>query len=411
MKVLVIGSGGREHALAHTLSHSPSVELVDVSPGNGGTWWDAGGRAACRSLAEADPKQYDLVVIGPEAPLADGLADRLLEAGVPVFGPTRAAARIETSKRFAKELMRSLDVPTADFVVCETYQQARAELERFGAPVVIKADGLAAGKGVGVFEQMGPAQEFLHSLMDSEKFGQAGQTVLLEERLEGPELSVLAFCDGKKAVQMPAARDHKRLEEGDRGPNTGGMGAFSPVPGVDVELLAQVQEEIFDPVMAALAARGCPFVGVLYAGLILTASGPKVLEFNCRFGDPETQVVLPLFEGDLARLMLACTRGKLDPTLLRWSKDTCAAVVMASAGYPESAQKGVPIQLPEEGLIFHAGTARGPEGLVTAGGRVLAAVGRGQDLGQALEAAYALVEQVHFEGAVYRKDIGKVAVS
>lgn len=401
MKVLVIGSGGREHALAWALARSTSVTEVQVAPGNGGTHWEAAaGRAPCRSVnpddLEAYCREFELVVVGPEAPLADGLVDRLGE--VTVFGPTQAAARIESSKSFAKEVMARAQVPTGRAEVFTDKQAALDALDTFGSPYVIKADGLFAGKGVGVFDERSQAVDFLQEL-DSER-------ILIEEYLEGPELSVLAFCDGEDFGLMPCARDHKRLEDGDLGPNTGGMGAFSPVPEIGQALLNEIEEKVFRP---TLAAMDCPYVGVLYAGLKLTPNGPRVLEFNCRFGDPETQVILPQFDGDLALLMKSCAQGNLDRSQLRWKKLFCAGVVMASGGYPGSYQKGFVIEgLQQEGLIFHAGTARRNEETVTAGGRVLAAVGQGETLEVALERAYQLVEGLRFEGAVYRKDIGRI---
>lgn len=398
MKILVVGSGGREHALAWALARSEGVSEVCVCPGNGGTEWAASnGVAPCRRV-EGEPEalaaDFDLVVVGPEAPLVEGLADRLTD--VPVFGPSSKAAQIEASKHYAKTIMQRKGVPTARHQIIDSVEQ----LVAFGTPVVVKDDGLAAGKGVGVFESLEEARKFFLDLSSR------CERIFVEEYLDGPELSVLAFCDGKRFSVMPPARDYKRRFEDDEGPNTGGMGAISPV-AVEDGLLEQISESVIAPVLEGLAEDGAPFVGVLYAGLKLTSDGPKVLEFNCRFGDPETQVILPQFEGNLARLMLSCAQGSLDEGHVKWSGRAHTTVVMASEGYPGSYSKGFPISgLETEGLVFHAGTTRRNGHVVTSGGRVLALVGRGRDLRDSTEAAYELLQSVSFEGAVYRKDIG-----
>jgi phosphoribosylamine---glycine ligase len=400
MKILVVGSGGREHALCWALARSEGVDEVAVCPGNGGTEWAASeGVARCRRVA-GEPLQiahdFDLVVVGPEAPLVDGLADKLV--GVPVFGPSSKAAQIEASKHYAKSIMKEQGVPTARHEIVTSVEQLAA----FGTPVVVKDDGLAAGKGVGVFETLEEARAFFVELSAS------SERIFVEEFLSGPELSVLAFCDGMKFSLMPPARDYKRRFENDAGPNTGGMGAISPVTDLPDGLLQSVGTDIIAPVLQGLAQDGAPFVGVLYAGLKLTPDGPKVLEFNCRFGDPETQVILPQFDGNLAKLMLSCAEGNLDQSQVSWNGRAHTTVVMASDGYPGSYEKGFPIDglETEGGLIFQAGTTRENGHVVTAGGRVLAVVGRGNDLKDSTRAAYELVESVSFEGAVFRKDIG-----
>jgi phosphoribosylamine--glycine ligase len=399
MKILVVGSGGREHALAWALARSEGVDEICVCPGNGGTQWSGTqGVAPCRRV-EGRPEElaegYDLVVVGPEAPLVEGLADKL---SVPVFGPSSKAAQIEASKDYAKQIMGAKNVPTARHAMIDSVDQ----LNTFGTPVVVKDDGLAAGKGVGVFDDLDQAKEFYLDLSSR------CDRIFVEEYLSGPELSVLAFCDGKNFSIMPPARDYKRRFEEDKGPNTGGMGAISPVSDLREGLLEEVGHNVIAPVLEGLADDGAPFVGVLYAGLKLTPDGPKVLEFNCRFGDPETQVILPQFEGNLAKLMLSCAKGRLDESYVKWSGKAHTTVVLASDGYPGSYTKGFPINGLDSdgGLIFQAGTAPENGHVVTNGGRVLALVGRGSDLEDSTRAAYKLVESVSFEGAVFRKDIG-----
>ncbi|CAA9535723.1 MAG: Phosphoribosylamine--glycine ligase [uncultured Thermomicrobiales bacterium] len=419
MRILVVGGGGREHALLWKLAQSSRVGALLCAPGNPGT----------AELAETVPvpgsdldgiagaaleRNADLVVIGPEAPLIAGLADRLAAAGVAVCGPTAAAARIEGSKAWAKEIMAEAGVPTARAVVVRDLVAGLTALGGFDPPVVVKADGLAAGKGVVVAATRVEAAMALTALLEDDALGPAGRTVVLEEFLEGREVSVLALTDGETIVPLPPARDHKRVFDRDRGPNTGGMGAFAPPPDLPEGFLATVHDTILAPTVRALAARGTPFRGVLYAGLMLTADGPVCLEFNARFGDPETQVILPLLDAgtDLAELLAAVAAGTLrDAPVPPPARETSVGVVLAAGGYPGPYRTGLPIagleRVPEDILVFHAGTRRDPDGgVVTTGGRVLTVVGRGPDLAAARERAYAGADAIGFEGKHLRRDIG-----
>ncbi|MGB4873552.1 MAG: phosphoribosylamine--glycine ligase, partial [Candidatus Promineifilaceae bacterium] len=332
-------------------------------------------------------------------------------AGLTVFGPTQAAAQLETSKAFAKAFMQEVGIPTAVSATFTNYQQAINYLP--DGPVVVKASGLAAGKGVIVCDNRAEAETALRQIMLDREFGPAGDEVIIEERLSGPEVSLLAFCDGQTAVPLPPARDHKRAYDGDLGPNTGGMGVYAPPPDVDAALVDHIMRTVIQPAVDGMARRGAPYVGVLYAGIMLTAVGPKVLEFNCRFGDPETQALLPLLDGDLAEILLACAAGRLTPEMVRVHSGACATVVMAAPGYPGTYPKGLPITgleaVPEEVVVFHAGTHHADGQIVTSGGRVLCVSARGADLATAVSRAYAGVAAIHFDGAHYRTDIGREA--
>lgn len=418
MKVLIVGGGGREHALAWKAIQSRLVDELHVAPGNPGigrfAWCHSGVKATDieAQVALARQLQADLVIVGMDDALAMGLVDRLAEAGIRAFGPTRAAAKLEWSKEFAKEVMTRAGVPTARYGSFTDYETARAYLELEGAPIVIKADGLALGKGVSVCMTMDEAQAALKAVMLDRAFGEAGARVVMEEFMEGEEVSVLCFSDGRTIRQMISAQDHKRAGEGDTGPNTGGMGTYAPVAAYTPEIARTVQKQILEPVIAAMANRGTPFIGCLFAGLMLTAEGPKVVEFNARFGDPEAQVVLPLLENDLLEVMQACTEGRLKEIELRFREGAAANIVLASPGYPGAYPKGLPIDGLDDAdqlgvTVFHAGTAFTENGkLVTAGGRVLGVMATGADLREALARAYAGAEVIRFEGKQYRRDIG-----
>ena len=417
MKVLVLGGGGREHALAWRLQACPSVEQVVGAPGNPGI----AAVASTRSVDALDPRAVvrlatsespDLVVVGPEAPLAAGVTDALADAGFAVFGPSADAARIEGSKSFAKQVMADAGVPTADAVTTDEPDEALQALDRFGAPYVVKADGLAAGKGVTVTSDREEAERAVRAALVHGAFGEAGRTVVVEEHLRGPECSVLALCDGQTASVLPLAEDYKRAFDADAGPNTGGMGARSPVTPMDHSFARRTRAELFEPVLRVLAGQGLPYVGVLYAGLVLTERGPMVLEFNARFGDPEAQVVLPRVTGDVAEVLLACAKGRLEPApVLGWAPSACVTVVLASGGYPGAYTTGRRITGVEEAEscedveVFHAGTRRVGSDLVTAGGRVLCVTGRGVTVEQARTRAYAAADRIHFEGLQRRDDI------
>jgi len=420
MKVLVVGSGGREHALAWKLAQSPEVTELFCAPGNAGI----AEIARCVPLKAEDveglaafvrQEAIDLTVVGPEAPLVAGLADALSAAGKAVFGPTRAAAAIEGSKVWAKRLMARHGLPTAPFEVFSDLAAARDYLSATSGPWVIKADGLAAGKGVVVAEERDEAERALVSLMSERVFGSAGERVVIEERLEGEEVSVLAVTDGRELLVLPSAQDHKRAFDGDAGPNTGGMGAYAPCPFLTPEAARQVEERILRPLLAGLEAEGITYRGVIYAGLMLTSRGPQVLEFNCRFGDPEAQPLLLGLEGDFLGALYGAARGRLERVNLRWRGGSAACVVLASEGYPGSYRTGeeitLPSGLPSETVIFHAGTARRDGKLVTSGGRVMGVTARGETLPAALEKCYRVAEEVRFSGKFYRRDIGRRALA
>ena len=418
-RVLVVGGGGRENALAWALARCQGVERVWVAPGNGGSAELAGVTqlaipesdqpallAACREHAIA------LVVVGPEAPLAAGLADRLRDAGFPVFGPGADGAQLEASKQWAKALMQEAGVPTAGYWPATSREQALAVLEEQGRPLVVKADGLAAGKGVTVAESVAEARAAIEEIFAG-RFGEGeGASLVLEERTFGPEVSVFALSDGERMVLLPPAQDHKRIGEGDTGPNTGGMGAYAPAPLLDAAGLEQVRQLVLEPTLAALRARGIRYRGVIYAGLMLTEAGPSVIEFNCRFGDPECETLMPLLGPELAQVLLACALGRLDQAPALTIAPRCSAcVIAAAAGYPGEIRKGDPIHsalVPGDDLqLFHAGTRRLEDGrCVSSGGRVLAMVAQADDFDAAFAHAYAGLEQVRFTGMTFRRDIG-----
>ena len=421
MNVLLIGSGGREHALAQKIAASPRLTKLYALPGNPGI----AGVAECLpapavtdnvAVTElARKKNIDLAVIGPEAPLANGLTDALTAAGIKVFGPTAQAARLESSKEFAKDLMREYNIPTAQYAVFDDAQKAKAYIKEHGAPLVIKADGLAAGKGVTVAMTTEEALAAAESMLNEKKFGAAGAKIIAEEFMAGEEASLLAFTDGTTVVPMLPAQDHKRAYDNDLGPNTGGMGAYAPAPVMTAEIVAETLTKILRPTVKALKDRGCPYCGCLYAGLMIVEGHPKVVEFNARFGDPETQVVLPLLDSDILTVMDACVTGKLTADMVKFSPGAAACVIMAAKGYPGAYEKGVPITGIDaaEALgckVYHAGTAQKNAALVTAGGRVLGVTATANSIKDAVKLAYDGVGQINFSGAMYRKDIAHRAL-
>ncbi|HKE98223.1 MAG TPA: phosphoribosylamine--glycine ligase [Actinomycetes bacterium] len=418
MRVAVLGSGGREHALVAALARSPAVEALFVVPGNAGTAGAAENVAGVRITDPAAVAAWveeagaDLTVVGPEAPLVAGVADALGARGHLVVGPSAAAARIEGSKAFAKEVMAAAGVPTAAAAAFADPAEALAALGGFGPPWVVKADGLAAGKGVTVTADRAAAEAAVTDALVAGVHGAAGRVVLLEEHLDGPEASVFGLCDGERVVALAPARDYKRVGEGGRGPNTGGMGAYSPLADVPPEVVERVRSEILEPTVRELAARGAPYRGVLYAGLALTRGGPKVIEFNCRLGDPEAQAVLPRLASDPAALLLAAAEGRLDRCEVAWDPRACVTVVVASGGYPGGYRTGFAIGGLDDAAaldgvqVYHAGTAAGPGGeILTAGGRVLAVSALAEDVRAARSLAYQAAERIRFEGAYLRRDI------
>lgn len=421
MKVLVLGSGGREHALVWKLRQSSRVSQLYCVPGNGGITDDAECVAAdLKSLNSitnmAARLQPDLTVVGPELPLTLGVVDEFTRRGWPAFGPTRAAAQLESSKSFAKEFMQRHHIPTAPFAICDSMEQVRSALNHFHVPVVVKADGLAAGKGVVIAKSKEQAGSVAAEMLSGEMLGEAGTRVVLEECLIGDELSFLVFSDGERVAPLVAAQDHKRLSDGDTGPNTGGMGAYSTADIVDEQMRDWLVHHIARPVVAGMKAEGAEFKGVLYCGLMMTARGPMVLEFNCRFGDPETQPILIRMESDLLEALEASIEGRVSEGDFKWSPDASVCVVMSSGGYPGTYEMGKRIDgLEEAGAIegvkvFHAGTSKRDGAYYTAGGRVLGLTARARDLHTAVERAYAACAKIHFDGAHYRKDIAARAL-
>ena len=422
MKILVVGSGAREHALVWKLSQTNTSNQLFVTPGNPGAGelaekFDVTAEDIPGVVNRARVIEADLVVIGPEAPLAAGLADELEQAGISAFGPSAAAARIESSKGWAKGLMQRHGIPTARSESFGTPNEAMEYVSTLPeASFVVKADGLAAGKGVVVPETFEEAEQAVFDMLGENKPGDAGSTILIEERLFGTEVSVFAFIDGETVSAEIAACDYKCVGDGDTGPNTGGMGAYSPPEFWKPDLAAQIRREILEPTARAMAAEGCPFRGVLYAGLMVTSAGPKVIEFNCRFGDPESQVILPRLTTDLATICRATADGRLSDVPVTWGGPAHVCVVMASGGYPGPYETGVPIsgisQPGSSGIVFHAGTDYGPSGdIVTAGGRVLSTVGSGASMGEARDQAYEVASQITFKGAHFRTDIAERAVT
>src|SRR6188768_2800707 len=421
-KILVIGSGGREHALATRLLACASVNEVIVSPGNAGTAHSASGGKVMRSvigdpLEVAAGERPDLIVIGPEVPLCDGLTDRLSDAGHVVFGPTRLAAQLEGSKSFMKRFAARHGIPTGRFQVVTNVEEAERAVHEFSEPPVVKADGLAAGKGVVVADTHAEALSAARAMLSGEAFGAAGQTVVIEERVPGAEASMHAICDGERFVLLPAAQDHKRIFDGDRGPNTGGMGTYAPAPLVTPELEQRIRHEIFERALRGMVAEGHPFRGVLFAGLMISESSEiSLLEFNVRFGDPETQVLMAVLDGDLAEALSAAARGELRPELLQVSRDHALCIVLAAAGYPEAPRTGdvitgLELAAAVPGVqVFHAGTSLRAGQVVTSGGRVLGVTARGATLREAHDRAYRAADSIAFEGRQFRRDIGARAL-
>ncbi len=422
MKICIVGNGGREHALAWKLARECDGREIVCIPGNAGTA-GMGTNLECGSTdledlcAQVMAEKPDLTVIGPEAPLCAGLTDRLEKGGLAVFGPNRSAARIEASKLFAKEVMEAAGVPTGRCCRFTEAAKARAYIEQMGeGPVVVKADGLAAGKGVYVCTCREEALTAVDAVLEARLFGDAGAALLVEEFLEGDEVSILALTDGKSLVTLATSQDHKRALDGDCGPNTGGMGAYSPAPVITPDLLPEIEKKILEPTLEEMRSRGIEYKGVLYAGLMLTDTGPKVLEFNCRFGDPETQAVLARWDGDMLPALQACVDGTLHEGLVRWKKEAAVCVVVASGGYPGPYEKGKIITgLDEAGalddtVVFHAGTTFRDRDIVTAGGRVLGVTALGPNIAAAVDKAYRATDLIHFEGMQYRHDIAHRAL-
>jgi phosphoribosylamine---glycine ligase len=421
VKVLVVGSGAREHCLVDKLFQSPKVDKIYIAPGNGGTS-QLGENIDIKaddveSLVEfAAAKGIGLTVVGPELSLAKGIVDKFKDKKLKIFGPSQELAKLESSKVFAKELMEKYNIPTANFKVFNKADSAKEYLEKINFPVVVKADGLAAGKGVIVCENKGEAKTAIETLMTEKRFGQAGNTLIIEDCLTGQELSILAFSDGETILPLVASQDHKRVFDNDRGPNTGGMGAYAPTPLLDKQGFDQIIDSVFYPLITGLKKENKLYRGILYAGLMLTDNGPRVLEFNVRFGDPEAQVVLPKLKGDLADIILKTIEGRLSEVKISWDSRACICVVLASGGYPNKYQKGKEIrgleiaQSQEDILVYHAGTKKEAGKILTNGGRVLSVVGLGSTIKKTKEKVYQAVKKISFEGMQYRTDISDKAL-
>lgn len=419
MKVLVVGSGGREHALCWKIAQRPDTEVY-VAPGNIGmvdvaTLVNIKVDDIAGLVDFAKAEGIDLTVVGPELPLTLGIVDAFQEAGLACFGPNKAAAKLEGSKAFSKELMKKYGIPTAAFDTFTDVDKAKAFVDEIGVPCVVKADGLAAGKGVIICMTREEADKAIEDMLTDHAFGDASATIVIEEYMVGPEVSVLAFADGKTVLPMVSAQDHKRIFDGDKGPNTGGMGAYSPAPVYTEALSTEVNKTIIEPTIAAMAAEGTPFTGILYTGLMLTEKGPRVLEYNVRFGDPETQPIMVRMKSDIVELFQACVDGKLDEAALEWHDEAAVCVIMASGGYPASSEKGVPIHglddiAAEEAIVFHSGTAEKDGEIVTNGGRVLGVTAKDATIKGAIDKAYAAVEKINFDHMQFRRDIGARAL-
>ena len=418
MNVLVVGGGGREHALVWKLSKSPMVDKIYCAPGNGGI---ANG-AVCVSIDILDfaglidfakRNNVELTIVGPEVPLTQGIVDAFEKEGLAIFGPSKMAAELEGSKAFAKDFMKKYNIPTAEYSTFANSHEAKEYVRKLGAPCVVKADGLAAGKGVIVAITEEEAIQAIDEIMEDKRFGDAGRQVVIEEFLQGEEVSLLALTDGNTVVPMLPAQDHKRIYDNDQGPNTGGMGAYAPAPICDASMLKWVQENILQPTVAGMKREGRPFKGVLYAGLMITNKGPKVLEFNVRFGDPETQPILFLLESDLVQVCNSVINETLSQIDLKWHQGHAVCVVIASGGYPNDYEKGKPIiigEMPDSTKVFHAGTMVNNGQLVTSGGRVLGVTSRGETLDQAIKNAYKSIEKIYFPDMHFRRDIGAKAL-
>lgn len=419
MRVLIVGNGGREHALAWKLKQSSKVKEVFVASGNAGT----SQIATNVPIAETDQiikwlkkNPMDFVVIGPDSYLEEGIVDKVQEIGMTVFGPTRAAAEIEWSKSFAKQLMFEEGIPTAKFKVFTNFYEANEYVKNQAFPLVIKADGLALGKGVIIAENLSQAEEGLKEMMQNKIYGEAGDEIVIEEYLQGREISIHAFCDGESAMLFPSSQDHKRIFDGDTGPNTGGMGTIAPVPGITKKQMDEIKEKIVLPTLRALKKMGRTFQGILYPGIMLTDTGPKVIEFNARFGDPEAQSYMRILDTDLIDILIACVKGNLNSVNIQWSRNSACCVICASGGYPGDYQKDLSIQgldKIEDGdiVVFHAGTKISNNKILTNGGRVLGITATGNNLEEALSGAYRAIKSISFNGMQYRKDIGARAVT